>query len=190
MSSDDTQVRPAQLPATGRAALIVMVGAPGTGKSFLAHQLAATFDAVLIQTDAVRKELFPQPRYTDKETRAVYMESRRQLDAGLAAGRRVIFDATNLRERRRALLYDVGERAGAVVAVVRAYAPDAVVRARVAERFSHRHPLDQSDADWRISRLLQKGAQPIRYPHLMVNTTVSPAPALRLLGRLLTDSRG
>src|SRR3712207_8070930 len=46
-----------------------------------------------------------QPRYTNGETKAVYAESRRRLDAELAAGRRVIFDATNLREHRRALLY-------------------------------------------------------------------------------------
>ena len=185
MSSDCAQDRLAQPPAASGAALIVMVGAPGTGKSFLGRQLADRFDAVLIQTDAVRKELFPRPRYTNQETKAVYAESRRRLDAGLAAGRRVIFDATNLREHRRALLYEVGERAGGVVAVVRAYAPDEVVRARVAGRADAPDPLDQSDADWRISRLLQKGAQPIQYPHVVVNTTVSSAPALRVLARML-----
>jgi hypothetical protein len=188
MTSDGTQARLDQLPAPGPAALIVMVGAPGTGKSFLARQIAEAFDAVLIQTDAVRKHMFRQPRYTDKETRAVYAESRRRIDAGLAARRRVIFDATNMREHRRALLYEVGERAGAVVAVVRAYAPDDVVRARVTRRFIVPDPLDQSDADWRISRLLHKQAQPIRYPHLVVNTTVSPAPALRALARVLGTS--
>ncbi len=184
-TSDDAQVSLSRPSLTGRAALIVMVGAPGTGKSFLARLIAEAVGAVLIQTDAVRKELFPQPRYTNRETKAVYTESRRRLDAELAAGRRVIFDATNLREHRRAPLYEVGERAGAVVAVVRAYAPDEVVRARVTRRFAEPDPLDQSDADWRVSRLLQSGANPIHYPHLVVNTTVSPAPALRLLRRML-----
>ena len=182
-TSEDAQAPPPP-PATGRAALIVMVGAPGTGKSHLARRIAEELGAMLIQTDAVRKELFPRSRYTNGETKAVYAESRRRLDAALAAGRRVIFDATNLREHRRALLYEVGERAG-LVTVVRAYAPDDVVRARVTRRFAEPDPLDQSDADWRISRLLQSGADPIRYPHLVVNTTVSPAPALRLLARLL-----
>lgn len=185
MTSAGTQARLDRPPASGRAALIVMVGAPGTGKSFLARRIADAFEAVLIQTDAIRKEMFPQPRYTDKETRAVYAESRRRIDAGLAARRRVIFDATNLREHRRALLYEVGERAGAVVAVVRADAPDDVVRSRVTRRFVAPDPLDQSDADWRISRLLHRQAQPIQYPHLVVNTTVSLAPALRALARVL-----
>ena len=185
MTTDETSFEATRPPATGRAALIVMVGAPGTGKSFLARRIAEVLGADLIQTDAVRKELFPRPRYTNGETKAVYAESRRRLDAGLAAGRRVIFDATNLREHRRALLYEVGERAGGVVAVVRAYAPDEVVRARVAGRADAPDPLDQSDADWRISRLLQKGAQPIQYPHVVVNTTVSSAPALRVLARML-----
>ncbi len=183
-TSEDARAPMTQPPATGRAALIVMVGAPGTGKSHLARRIAEAVDAVLVQTDAVRKELFPRPRYTNAETKAVYAESRRRLDAALAAGRRVIFDATNLREHRRALLYAVGEQAG-LVAVVRAYAPDDVVRARVTRRFVAPDPLDQSDADWRISRLLHKQAQPIRYPHLVVNTIVSPAPALRALARVL-----
>ncbi len=44
-----------------------MVGAPGSGKSFLARRLAAALAADLVQTDVVRKEMFPQPRYTPGE---------------------------------------------------------------------------------------------------------------------------
>ncbi len=162
-----------------------MVGAPGTGKSYLARQVAAALDADLIQTDAVRKEMFPRPRYSATESRAVYDESFRRLRVVLKDGCRVVFDATNLRERRRSALYALGEGLGATVTVVRAYAPDAVIRARVVQRFRDRDPLDQSDATWQISRRLQRQSQPILYPHLVVNTLVSPRPAIRVLRQLM-----
>ena len=47
-----------------RPALVIMVGAPGTGKSYLARTLSGALGAEIIQTDAVRKELYPEPAYT------------------------------------------------------------------------------------------------------------------------------
>jgi len=132
--------------------------------------------------------LFPDPRYSGKESAAVFEESHRRIRASLRAGRHVVFDATNLRERRRASLYALGEGLGAPVHVVRTYAPMSVVRARVTRRFVTRDPLDQSDADWMISRRLQRDAQPILHPHLIVNTTMSWTPALRVLARLLAGA--
>ena len=48
-------------------ALIIMVGAPGSGKSYLARTLSGALGAEIIQTDAVRKELYPEPAYTPAE---------------------------------------------------------------------------------------------------------------------------
>ncbi|MCC6176490.1 MAG: ATP-binding protein [Chloroflexi bacterium] len=174
--------------ATGGAALLVMVGAPGSGKSFLARRLAAALAADLVQTDVVRKEMFPQPRYTTSEASAVYAECHRRIAQLLERGHRVIFDGTNLRERRRRLLYALGEERGAVVIPVAAYAPVAAVRERLAQRASARDPQDRSDADWGIYRRLARDAQPIVYPHIVANTTVDPAPLIRLLRRLLAGA--
>jgi predicted kinase len=167
--------------ASQRAALIVMVGAPGTGKSYLGQIIAASVGAGLIQTDAVRKELFPAPRYTTSEARAVYATCHRRIRDALASGQRVVFDGTNLRERRRETLYGIAEEAGAALVIVAAYAPESVIRARLRQRLTARTPGDVSDADWRIYLLLRKDADPIRRPHIVANTTVAPGPVLRLV---------
>ena len=168
--------------------LIVMVGLPGAGKSFLARAVATNFGAVLIQTDAIRKELFPRPRYTSKELRTVYAIAHRRLAAALAAGRRVVFDATNLRERTRAILYRIAERHAARLIVLVAYAPEDVIRARLAGRVEGRDPDDRSDADWAIYLRMRGTAEPVRRPHIVANTVAASATVLRLLRRELDES--
>jgi len=167
-------------------ALIVMVGAPGSGKSYLAEALASELGAHLIQTDAVRKELFPLPRYTSQEATAVYGECHARIRAALRAGSRVIFDGTNLRERRRRVLYDLADTQVARLLIVAAYAPVEVIRARLERRMRSPSPGDLSDADWSIYLRLRKDADPIERPHIIVNTQVGFGPIVRLVRCQLT----
>ena len=158
-----------------------MVGAPGSGKSYLARTLSAALDAELIQTDAVRKELFPEPQYTGGEHAAVYAECHRRIGAVLRLGGCVVFDATNLREKRRGTLYRLAERANAKSIVVVAYASDAVIRARLQHRAEGRDPDDQSDADLNVYLQMRRNVEPVPRPHIVVNTSASPEPVIRLL---------
>src|SRR5207302_11295503 len=81
--------------------LVLLVGAPGTGKSRLARRLGVALDAQIVESDRVRKQLFAEPRYTGGEHAAVYGWCHTVLRSVLVVGRRVIFDATNLEERTR-----------------------------------------------------------------------------------------
>lgn len=167
------------------AVLVVMVGLPGAGKSFLARQIAAEIGAELIQTDAVRREMFPHPRYVPREMAAVYQTCHRRIAAALAQKHRVVFDATNLHERGRALLYRLADQHGASLFVMAAYAPEPVIYARLRSREASRDPGELSDADVTVYRRMRPRAEPVRRPHIVANTTVSPSPVLRLLRREL-----
>ena len=164
-----------------------MVGAPGSGKSYLGRTLSAALGAELIQTDAVRKELYPQPRYTPDEAATVYTVCHRRIAAALAEGKRVVFDGTNLRERRRRTLYQLAERAKAPALVIVAYATEETIRERMGFRAAGGDPTDQSDADWGIYLRMRRDIEPVPRPHLVVNTTVSPEPVIRLLKRRLSE---
>ena len=162
-----------------------MAGAPGSGKSYLGGILAEALGAELIQTDAVRKEMFPEPRYTPSEAAAVYSACHRQIRAGLAAGKRIVFDGTNLSERRRRTLYALADDANARLVIVSAYAPESVIRARLNQRMTARTPGDVSDADWTIYLRMRNDAEPIGLPHIIANTTVGFGPVVRMVRRLM-----
>ena len=91
-----------------RQALIIVGGLSGTGKSHLASALAARIGAVLVRSDAVRKEMLhapdgrSAPLSYDREARArVYEAARERVRTHLEAGRAVVFDATHLELRQR-----------------------------------------------------------------------------------------
>jgi predicted kinase len=164
-----------------------MVGAPGSGKSYLGRTLSEALGAELIQTDAVRKELFPEPRYTSDEASTVYGVCHRRIAAALAEGTCVVFDGTNLRERRRRTLYQLADRAKALALVIVAYASEETIRQRLAFRAAGGDPTDQSDADWGIYLRMRRDTEPVPRPHLVVNTETSPGPVIRLLEHRLGE---
>jgi predicted kinase len=168
----------------------MLVGAPGTGKSRLARRLGAALEAQVVETDRVRKQLFAEPRYTGGEHAAVYGWCHTVLRSSLVVGRRVIFDATNLEERTRRRVYDIAEQCDARLLIIWVACPPGTVQQRLLRR-QEKHDEDEddlSDADWMIYLELRRKADPIRRPHVVINTAVDTATAVqRILDRVQAE---
>jgi len=158
----------------------MLVGPPASGKSYLGRLLAGRLDAEVVQTDAIRKAIFRPPRYTIAEHAVVHREAHRRVGRELRAGRTVIFDATNLAERTRRVVYKLADEASASLVIAATYAPRDIIRQRLAGRQTGVDPLDVSDADWTIYLKLGR-VQPISRPHLVLNTTVDLTQAVELI---------
>lgn len=156
---------------TAHPFLVLLVGLPGTGKSYLAQKLAQREPFVILEADFVRKTLFPTPTYSGEESAFVHRVVHALLVRFLRRGIRVIYDATNLIEWQREFVYHLAERAGARLVIVRTVAPPEVVQARLEKRQQDRSPDDLSDADWSIYRRMVRREQPIGRGHLVIDTS-------------------
>jgi predicted kinase len=168
----------------------MLVGAPGTGKSRLARRLAAALSAQRIETDRVRKQLFPEPRYTGGEHAAVYGWCHTLTRSALRTGHNVVFDATNLEERLRRRVYEIADDCAASLIIVWTTSPPRTVQERMLRRREALDEEDASDADWNVYLELRRRADPIRRPHLVLNTATDTSTVVRrLLERAVATER-
>lgn len=78
----------------------MMVGLPGSGKSYFTKYLAETEQTEIVSSDEIRKELFGDEN--DQEHNAeVFNEVHNRIYTALRENRNVCYDATNLSRKRR-----------------------------------------------------------------------------------------
>jgi len=152
-----------------RVRLVLVGGAPGTGKSTLAEALSDRIGATLLRADRVRKEVVGiDPRthapaepgqgiYDRATTNRTYDELLRRAEQALAMGESVVLDASFASAEHRVAAEALARRASADFAALRCAAPIDVLRHRLAAR--HRVPAAWSDADERIGVRLAREAE-------------------------------
>lgn len=164
-------------PARGQPCLVMLCGLPGTGKSTIAAELAHQLPAVVIESDRVRQRLFAPPAYTADESSNVHRVCHTLMSWYLRHYYHVIYDATNLYEYHRQLVYRLAERSGGKLVVVEVTANDEVVRNRLEPRQnkvqSGCSAGEYSDANWDVYLRMSRRAEPIERPHITVDTSDS-----------------
>jgi predicted kinase len=159
--------------------LVLLSGVPGAGKTTLAKELAERLAAVHVESDAVRRELFPEPAYTVEENVAVFARVEELAAEALASGRTAIVDATNLTRRDRRRFVRLAERAGGLV-TVRVVAPEGVIRERLSRpREGH------SQADVEVYERMAPRVQGMEGPVVVVDTRFDMGPTVGLVARLV-----
>jgi hypothetical protein len=140
--------------------LLLMSGLSGSGKTWLARQLAERLSAIHIRSDVERKRraglrvLAPshsrlgEDLYSDEVSAMVYDELARAAKDVLSGGICTIVDATFLKREERARFVELAASRGAPMRLILCEAPEAVLRARIMERSRARH--DPSEADIKV----------------------------------------
>ena len=163
-----------------KPALVVVSGLPGTGKSRFSVSLAERVGFVVLESDALRKVLFPLPDYSTKESTRLFRAIHHLIQRLLNRGVPVILDATTLSEAHREQLYSIAERTGARLVLVEMKAPAELVYSRLEERRSLRKEDDsvRSDADWDVYQRMEPTVERIRRRHYSVDTSQDISPVM------------
>ncbi len=173
-------------PVRGRPVLVMTVGLPGSGKSTFAGRLGPQIQAVVLESDALRRLLNPAPTHSPRENfilfRSIHAAARELLDRGIS----VIVDATSLIESDRRPLYRVAEETGARLVVVETTAPEDLVLARLGRRLAG-ETTDSSDAGPEVYARMAERYQPVRRPHWVVDTS-DPASTEAALAAIIDEA--
>ncbi len=155
---------------------IAVSGLPGTGKSYICSKLAERLSSLVLESDSLRKTLFPKPDYSRQESSYLFRAIHTLIGSLLKKGIPIILDATNLSERYREHLYSIADRLNVRLILVRVEAPPEVVRERLKNR--QEDPKAKSDADWTVYQRMKDTVQRIRRNHYVVDTSQDITPFL------------
>jgi len=162
------------LGAVAAPTLVAVSGLPGTGKSYFSRRLAEKLPFVILESDVLRRVLFPAPVYSRQESFRLFKAVHQLIERLLKEGVSVIMDATNLMEGNRKYLYNITERLGVKLILVRVEAPPDIVRQRLAGRDGE----SLSQADWAVYEKLALTVEEIKRRHYTVDTSADIGPVL------------
>ena len=146
--------------------IVVVCGLPGAGKTTVAEHAADLVDGPLFRTDVVRKDLFPDPEYTDAEMRAVYEELFDRAAAAVRRGDAAVLDGTFQHSNLRDEIQLVGDRLGVPVTFVKVDCDADTVRERIRARSN-----DASDADFEIHCQYRESFDDVEREHAVVDNS-------------------
>ena len=162
-----------------KPAFVVVSGLPGTGKSYFCRRLAERTPVIILESDVMRKTLFPSPTYSMAESVRLFQTIHHLIKHLLKKGIPLVLDATNLSERNRERLYHIAYQLDARLVMVRVEAPFEVVQERLRNRANGTgSEEDQSEADWTVFQRMKTSVQQIRRHHFAVDTSRDIAPVL------------
>jgi len=166
-----------QLPEPlAEPAFIAVSGLPGTGKSYFCSQLAQRLSFIILESDALRKVLFPSPGYSSSESSLLFRAVHLLIEELLKRGVPLILDATNLSERYREHLYRIADQLNVKLILVRVDAPPEVVRQRLKARQENSE--NKSDAGWAVYQTMKSSVQKISRNYYAVDTSRDITPVL------------
>jgi uncharacterized protein len=175
-----------------RPKLVVMIGLPGVGKTYVARRLADRIDAFHLLSDSIRKQLLGIPLgqrrfdgygkgiYEGNIGKKTYDELLRRAQVFLSAGFNVIADATFLDEGVRDRARRAAAKVGAPALFVFADCPERTVASRLRRR-AREHSF--SDANLDIYRAMKNRFKPPRASREVVRIDTSQ-PLKRSLAKI------
>nr|MBI1231706.1 AAA family ATPase [Cytophagales bacterium] len=134
--------------------LILIMGLPGSGKSFFGKRLADSIGATYFNSDKERNRLGKRGNYALSDKRLIYEVLLELAKDELEANKDVIVDATFQLQSLRELFFQLAKREGATCYCFYIHAAELLVRERLSR------PRIESEADFQVYLKLKEEFDP------------------------------
>ena len=145
---------------------ILVMGLPGSGKSFFGRHLANKLQAGYFNSDQIRMEMFPEKRsYSMEEKQLVYTNMLQNGLQTLQTNQAVVLDATfYLQELRNWIIGEI-QSEGFHVKLIHIWTHESIAKARVSK------PRPHTEADYKVYQIVRDAWEEIQQPHLKLEST-------------------
>ncbi|SIN65153.1 AAA family ATPase [Algoriphagus halophilus] len=144
--------------------LIMVMGLPGSGKSYFASKLSERLKAVHLENDVIRKELHKMGSYTREDKMEVYRELCRRTEKLIKEEKSVVVDATFQLKEYREFIYQLSSRFEVSLSTILVEANESLVKKRLAK------PRKRSEANYEVYLKMKGDFDPIRSPYIAITS--------------------
>lgn len=142
----------------------MVMGLPGSGKSYFAKKLAEELDAVYISSDVIRNQMGLRGKYKlDHKTHVYQQMTKAALDC-IQKNQNVILDATFYLTKFREMIYMLSEDQQCPLFLIMVNAEEHVIKQRLAV------PRKESEADHSVYLKIKDEFEPIERSFLLLNS--------------------
>lgn len=143
--------------------IIIVIGLPGSGKSYFARRLAKRINADYIGSDRVRLEMYDKRTYSDEEKKSVYVRMLSKAKESLARGMDVVVDGTFYKRSFRKDFQEAFNRERTWFIEVRA--DESLVEQRLGKR------RELSEANFAVYTKIKLEWEPLDLEHLVLQSS-------------------
>ena len=140
--------------------VILVYGLPGSGKTFLAKNLAEKINAVHLNSDRIRKEIGKWDKYTKEAKQDVYGTLLKKMQEMVLTGNNVIIDATFYKEKIRNEFLEASDQLGKPCKLIEVRAGEPTIKKRLSK------PRVDSQADFEIYQKIRDEFEEVKEKHL------------------------
>lgn len=146
--------------------IVLVMGLPGSGKSYFASHLSERLGAGYINSDRTRKSVHSGKRYSPRGKADVYRQMRDLARQALEQDKAVVADATFYRKELRDLFLTLGKEHRVLVHVIQVEAPEDLIKERLSL------PREDSEADFKVYQIIRSQFEQLQpdEPHLTLES--------------------
>jgi len=147
--------------------IIVVLGLPGSGKSYFASRLSKELQAKYLSSDVIRKQLFSFLEYSKQEKIKVYEVMMKEMIRAIKQSVNIVLDATFYEENLREKFMDTAVSFEERILFVEVWADQKTIQERLKLKRAY------SDADYSVYLHIKEIFEPLKAEHLKIQSTQS-----------------